>query len=241
MKACLPLLVLVGCTPEPSSLHAEQVHAQNEQSVAAPSTGAPVLVELYTSEGCSSCPSADAVLRGLAAEPPDGTTVVAVELHVDYWNQLGHVDRFSRPEFSARQWAYQSQFGDRGAYTPEAIVDGQSGLVGSRESALRDAVVAASHRPHAEVTFEGHTVRVGVLPEPVHDARLFAAEIDESPSTRVTKGENAGLTLQHHWVVTRLTDVGAVPRMGGTFPLPGAARVAFVASRAGVLGSAAAP
>jgi hypothetical protein len=162
----------------------------------------PVVVELFSSEGCSSCPPADEVLRTLDAEGK----VIALELHVDYWNDLGWVDPFSKPEWSARQRMYGK------SYTPQAVVDGNEELIGSREGALRDAIDRAARKPHIAVTIARDKDAIVVR---VPDASLeekavvFLAIADRNLSTSVPRGENAGQTLKHGPVVRELRTIGA--------------------------------
>src|ERR1700758_1874902 len=100
-----------------------------------------VIVELFTSEGCSSCPPADQLLKKLSEEQPiHGAQVVALEEHVDYWNHLGWRDPFSDVEFSRRQEQYSGVFRNDGVYTPQMIVDGQVEFTGSREGRAREAI-----------------------------------------------------------------------------------------------------
>src|SRR5919197_1244382 len=108
-----------------------------------------VVVELFTSEGCSSCPPADQLLERLAAAGAiDGAQVVALGEHVDYWDRLGWRDRFSSPAFTARQAVYVRRFNDESAYTPQMVVDGRAGLVGSDAGAVRRAIAKAAAAPH---------------------------------------------------------------------------------------------
>ncbi len=111
----------------------------------------PVLVELFTSEGCSSCPPADAALARLARDPAFAAAeVIPLELHVDYWNQLGWADPFSAPEFTARQEQYARVLGGEGLYTPQMVVDGWVSGVAS-PSGFRRGVEKAAGREKARL------------------------------------------------------------------------------------------
>ncbi|MGH9465120.1 MAG: DUF1223 domain-containing protein, partial [Thermoanaerobaculia bacterium] len=109
----------------------------------------PVLLELFTSQGCSSCPPADRLLSRLAAARGSEPVVVPLAFHVDYWNHIGWEDPFSQGRWSARQRAYALAFGRDGVYTPQLVVDGTEELVGSDERAVRRAIerAAAQSRP----------------------------------------------------------------------------------------------
>jgi hypothetical protein len=221
-----------------------------------------VLVELFTSEGCASCPPADDALRELSrAQPVAGAKVVALSQHVDYWNELGWPDPFSSAEATARQRAYM-HLGGR-LYTPQAIVDGSAQLIGSREGALEKAIAAAAKRPHARVELAVTTpargavevaVKVSAMPEGAVEPELLVAIAQDRAAIAVGRGENAGRTLEHAAIARSIKDVGAVPPAGVTarteVQLPvaigatGAATftlVAFVQERTSrrVLGSAA--
>ena len=112
----------------------------------------PVVVELFTSEGCSSCPPADALLKQLSEQQSvRGVQIVALEEHVDYWDHLGWKDPYSSSEFSQRQSEYAQVFGTDGVYTPQMIVDGQNEFVGSRSLAAKEAIRKAGNQPKAEI------------------------------------------------------------------------------------------
>ncbi len=133
----------------------EQMAQSDEQPQVATANGtrrAPVVVELFTSEGCSSCPPADELLRRLEqAQGIAGADVIALELHVDYWNRLGWADPFSAPQFSARQGDYADRFDNESVYTPQMVVDGQTEFPGGNQAKARTAIVAAAQKPKAEI------------------------------------------------------------------------------------------
>src|ERR1043165_7446623 len=112
---------------------------------------APVVVELFTSEGCSSCPPADALLARLDKEQPvEGAEVIALAQHVDYWNNLGWADPFSAHEFSERQNEYAAHFGGDSVYTPQMVVDGGAEFPGSNSGKAFDGIARAAREPQAE-------------------------------------------------------------------------------------------
>ena len=176
----------------------------------------PVIVELFSSEGCSSCPPADTVLRDLAAtQPVPGAQVIALEMHVDYWNYLGWADPFSSAAFTARQRAYSNVFGQRGVYTPQMVIDGKAELVGSRESDAKRRIAEAAKAPKARVGVErkGDSVAISVGALPGNEAvTVWLAIAEENLKVPVTRGENAGQTLAHGPVVRSLKKLGTMAK-----------------------------
>ncbi len=179
----------------------------------------PVLVELFTSEGCSSCPPADALLMRLEQEAKvAGAEVIVLSEHVDYWNYIGWTDPFSSPQYSQRQKAYADTL-DSSVYTPQMVVDGQEDFVGSDERRARAAIARASRRPKASVeiqtsgrTDDGKvvlTVRVADLPKRAENetAELLVAVAEGNLTVAVPRGENSGRRLSHTSVVRRLERV----------------------------------
>lgn len=169
-----------------------------------------VVVELFTSEGCSSCPAADRNLtRLIEAERKAGRDVLALGFHVDYWNQLGHPDRFSDARFTERQRMYSGRLSEGSLYTPEMIVNGTQAFVGSEQTTTDQAVTLARKERavailKAEAKDVGDAMQVTCqLPEAARGegVRVFAAWVTDGLRTEVTRGENAGRTLTHDAVV----------------------------------------
>jgi hypothetical protein len=191
---------------------------------AAASAGAnvPVLVELFTSEGCSSCPPADMLLTRLAAEKTIGRAeIVPLAFHVDYWDRLGWKDRFSSAAFTERQNRYAAAWKTDRVYTPQAVVDGRIEFVGTDVNRALEALTASAARPHARVTIapavadepaSKRSVRVDVEPPTgvAFTADVLLAVAEDGLSTEVTAGENARKRLQHTGVVRSLTRIGRV-------------------------------
>lgn len=169
----------------------------------------PVLVELFTSEGCSSCPPADALLARLDANQfvPEAQAIVLSE-HVTYWNYLGWSDPFSLEEMSQRQTRYASRFGLDSVYTPQAVVDGAAQVLASDAAAMSHAIAGAARKQKPELRIEaahwsGSTIGFAVkAPEGVHGL-LTVALAEDATLSSVARGENAGRTL-HHVAVVRL-------------------------------------
>lgn len=174
--------------------------------------GRPVVVELFTSEGCSSCPPADAFLTELSRSRPD---VLPLAFHVTYWDQLGWKDPYGLAAATARQASYGARFGD-GSYTPEMVVDGRKGLVGSErgegEAAIRAAAAAQGAAPGISVQRRGGTVDVTVAAGR-GAARVVLVGFDPQHRTAVGRGENSGRTLTESNIVRSVRTIG---RWGGS-------------------------
>ena len=194
---------------------------------AAPAAGedapVPVLVELFTSQGCSSCPPADDLLRTLERnQPVAGALVIPLSEHVDYWNRLGWRDPFSSPRFNERQRKYAESLGIDALYTPMMVVDGHAAIIGSRPIAAREAIVAARRAPKARLDMTARLTRDGTeaslrgaileLPPAAAQAELWVAVAEGGLRTDVTRGENASRTLTHTAVVRSLDWLGSLPR-----------------------------
>lgn len=177
----------------------------------------PVIVELFTSEGCSSCPPADALLKELSdRQPLEGVQVVALEEHVDYWDRLGWRDPFSSGEFTQRQSDYARVFGSDSVYTPQMIVDGERELVGSRGGSARETIHRAASLPKFMISLQpmaGGNPQEALLQlkidnpngvSPRGGLQLWAAVTEKNLQTDVKAGENSGELLKHAPVVRSL-------------------------------------
>jgi hypothetical protein len=186
-------------------------------------SAAPVVVELFTSEGCSSCPPADQLLERLTAEAVDSAKVVALGEHVDYWDRLGWRDRFSSAAFTNRQEVYARRFNLDSAYTPQMVVDGHVEFVGSDSGAARRAIAKAAAAPHGTMTLVARpsgvarplpsvsvSVSVANLPPVARGDRadILVAVTEDALRSDVKSGENRGRTLRHQAVVRQLTTIG---------------------------------
>ncbi len=164
----------------------------------------PILLELFTSQGCSSCPSADKLLGDLAQQ----SGVLALAFHVDYWDRLGWKDPYASPEWTARQRRYGATLtGSRYAgqiYTPQMVIDGRADAVGSDAPAIGRAVAKARTAAidlGVGLAQQDKALKVSAPPSAYADARLLLLVVDPPHMTRVTRGENAGQTLREARIV----------------------------------------
>ncbi len=167
-----------------------------------------VVVELFTSQGCSSCPPADALLGELAGRPD----VIALSLHVDYWDYIGWKDPFGSPMNTARQRRYAEELGLRYVYTPQMIVDGRINAIGSRRDEVLDAIERAGRqRAGFDLSFMesgGGKVVIPAGTAPENGATIWLAVFDRSHETEIKRGENAGRKLRNTNVVRSLERLG---------------------------------
>jgi hypothetical protein len=196
--------------------------AADTPPAASPQTlgAAPVLVELFTSEGCSSCPPADAMLAKLdSMQPVPGAQVIVLEEHVDYWNHDGWTDKYSSSAITDRQNEYKSRFKLNDVYTPEMVVDGDTQFNGSDPKAAVHAIEEARGKPkvpvqvsvfaldlkglHAHVDIDALPASLGV-----HKADVYVAVALDHAESQVLKGENKGRDLKHVAVALSVTKVG---------------------------------
>ena len=205
-------------------------------AIPADETRQPVVVELFTSEGCSSCPPADALLQKLdQTQPVPGAFVIVLSEHVDYWDRLGWKDPFSSPLYSRRQEAYVRRLQLESAYTPQVVIDGNSEAVGSDAGKIQEAIrkSLAGERYRVEITPvfrndrgtpEVH-IQVEAPQKPAQrDGRLMIALAENSAVSDIRRGENQGRRLSHVAVVRSLIDFGRIEpsgRFSADVPLTG--------------------
>jgi hypothetical protein len=173
-----------------------------------PSSNDFTVIELFTSQGCSSCPVADDILRGLA----DRENVMALSFHVTYWNRLGWADPFSKPEFDERQYNYGSHFKLNSVYTPQVVINGEIEMVGSHGDKIEKEL--------KKMRTEKNDIKIDLTTKLIDTTKLFKmvninykinkdvknyllniALVERNIETKVTKGENSGRTLKHDNVV----------------------------------------
>src|SRR5271170_5531796 len=180
----------------------------------------PVLVELFTSEGCSSCPPADRLLMELDRQQPvPGANIVVLSEHVDYWNSLGWRDPYSSHQWSERQDDYGRRFGLDGVYTPQMVIDGAREVNGSDSRAVLAAVERSAGSAQlplgiSNVIRTGGTLQIEFTAGASEGAAIYAVLADDSDRSSVERGENAGRTLEHVAVarsLIRVAELGQAP------------------------------
>jgi hypothetical protein len=181
----------------------------------------PVVVELFTSQGCSACLAGNALVADLA----ERKDVLALTFPVDYWDYLGWQDTFARPEFSARQRAYQKALGLRDVYTPQLVIDGAAQMgKAAPETApemIRDA--AKVHGPAPTMAIRGYRLTIGEGRFPAGGADVWLVRYEGQPQeTAVKDGENRGVTVVYRNVAKSLTRLGAWSGKMRSYTLPAA-------------------
>lgn len=190
-----------------------QASAQNPKSK--------ILVELYTAEGCPTCPAADRTLASLQKEQPDpNAEIITLAFHVDYWNGMGWTDRFASPLFSQRQEFYTRRFKIGSSYTPQMIVDGSYEFVGSNAGKAKQFIAEASKSAKAKIELEksGETIKVNITDVPKHsDSTIYLAIAEDNLSSDVKRGVNTTFKLEHISVVRELGLLGNLPNTTSDF------------------------
>jgi len=204
---------------------ASAVRVQRGNAAEPPSTTpASVLIELFTSEGCSSCPPVDAWLQKIDASPPiDGTQLIVLSEHVDYWDHDGWKDAYSSHLLTLRQSAYVSNLGLSAAYTPQIILDGSVELRTSEPQQIGPSIRKEAQTPKVSIRIESTSVEAG-QPDAVQGrieangelgkraGDIFVATVLDHVSSQVLRGENGGRKLSHVAVVQDITKVGRLEK-----------------------------
>jgi hypothetical protein len=187
----------------------------------------PVLIELFTSEGCSDCPPADRLLEEIdTRQPIPGVQAIVLSEHVTYWNHQGWTDPFSLDDIDMRQKDYGDEFKLESVYTPQAVVDGSAQMVGSRGPDLAKAIEHAAATPKQPLTiadahWDNGNVSFSVHAAPQSGSRLVAALAADATGPKVTAGENQGRTLHHVAVVRTIKEFNAGAVDGRVLKLSG--------------------
>jgi hypothetical protein len=184
----------------------------------------PVLLELFTSEGCSSCPPADQLLEKIDQDQPvPGADLIVLSEHVDYWNRIGWTDPYSSNDFSRRQQAYAAQFGTDEIFTPQLVVDGKKGVVGGNWPAAAHAIQESLREPKIPVTVSAaksvNSARVHIdipsLPSDGAKGLVYLVLAANHAKSKVTGGENGGRELNHVAVVLSMRQVAKISAKEG--------------------------
>lgn len=194
------LLLLAGCATAAGEPRTDDV---------------PVVIELFTSQGCSSCPPAEQLLGKLAHAGTVGNrTVAPLAFHVDYWDDLGWADPFALPAWTQRQQSYARALGDDRVYTPELVVAGAAGMVGSQWARVEGSIMAAPKQQPVTAKAAWDAAHVTVTATAPADADVLVAVWENAAPTKVARGENTGESLTGERVVRRLERVAEAGKTG---------------------------
>jgi len=181
------------------------------------------VVELFTSQGCSSCPAADKVLGDLARDP----SLIALSLPIDYWDYLGWKDTLADTRFSARQRAYSHMRGDREVYTPQAVINGTVHVLGSDRDGIEDAAKATHSNGEVmsvpvAINQANSALNVSVAEShgPAAHGEVWVCAVSKAVAIRIGRGENRGQEVTYHNVVRRWLKVGDWTGKAGTWSVP---------------------
>jgi hypothetical protein len=206
LVASLALVILIGLAAIAA------IAAIPQQPLAQRLGETPVIVELFTSQGCSSCPPADAIIESIAKDESLRGRVIPLAFHVDYWDRLGWRDPFSSRSWTQRQMVYVHALGVNSAYTPQAVVGGRRQFVGANGSAMDAAIVEASHVPRTgtisvEAKRDGANVNATIHADDGGDADVMIALVEFGVTTNIGGGENHGRTLRNDAIVRDMQHV----------------------------------
>jgi hypothetical protein len=213
------------CTPA-------KIFAQTRPAKAPLPHPSAVLIELFTSEGCSDCPPADELLRQVSGrQTEDGQLIVGISEHVTYWNRLGWRDPFSADQYTERQNAYGTHFGLDSVYTPQMVVNGREEFVGSDRRALVAALASEAQRKQielhitsAQIAEKNITFSYSAMGLPANGSlQLVAVMVDDVDRSNVSRGENSGRELIHASVARAIAPLGALhetEQQSVSLPLP---------------------
>jgi hypothetical protein len=189
------------------------------QAAQAADPARPVVVELFQSQGCSSCPPANANLNAIAWRPD----VLALSFAVTYWDDLGWKDTFARDTYTARQWDYAHGLHHGNVFTPQMVVNGRRDLVGVNAGDVAAAIRTAGSPTGASLSVAGGWVSIAARPVPAKGADVWLVRYDPRvQQVAVKRGENSGRTLPHRNIVRELTRLGAWTGNAASFRLPAA-------------------
>lgn len=217
-KSVFAIVALAGAAAVGAHFAAPSLAPEAKAAPAASGADAahPAVIELYQSQGCSSCPPALAVLDQIADRPD----VLALNFAVTYWDQLGWKDIYARREYTARQWAYSRAQGRGNVQTPQLIVNGRAAVLGSRQGEVEQAIARFPRPAGPEISVKGATVTVAAAPTGKPATVWLVAYDPRNVAVPVRAGENSGRTLPHRNIVKQLVALGSWTGKAANYTAP---------------------